>query len=100
MLVGFQRDEAAVFAFLLSAPIIAAAGGKQLFDIATGENAATRLENEYAVYAAGLVTAAFVGYAAIYFLVRYLRFNPLYLFVGYRIALGVLVLTLAAAGLV
>jgi undecaprenyl-diphosphatase len=98
MLVGFRRDEAAVFAFLLSAPIIAAAGGKQLFDIIRGEGGSSGLENEYLVYAAGLITAAVVGYAAIYFLVRYLRFNPLYLFVVYRVALGLLVLTLAAAG--
>jgi undecaprenyl-diphosphatase len=98
MLTGFRRDEAAVFAFLLSAPIIAAAGGKQLFDIITGDDGPSGLENEYLVYAAGLITAAVVGYAAIYFLVRYLRFNPLYLFVVYRIALGLLVLTLAAAG--
>ena len=98
MLVGLRRDEAAVFAFLLSAPIIAAAGGKQLFDILTGENAASGLENEYAVYITGLVTAAVVGYGAIYFLVRYLRINPLSLFVIYRIVLGVVVLALAGAG--
>jgi undecaprenyl-diphosphatase len=98
MLAGFRRDEAAVLAFLLSAPIIAAAGGKQLFDILTGDVATSGLENEYVVYGAGLVTAAVVGYAAIYFLVRYLRFNPLYLFVAYRLVLGALVLALAAAG--
>jgi undecaprenyl-diphosphatase len=98
MLAGFRREEAAVLAFLLSAPIIAAAGGKQLFDIVTGDVATSGLENEYAVYGAGLVTAAVVGYAAIYFLVRYLRFNPLYLFIAYRLVLGALVLALAAAG--
>jgi len=98
MLLGFRREEAAVFAFLLSAPIIAAAGGKQLFDILRGDVAATGLENEYLVYGAGLVTAAVVGYAAIAFLVRYLRSNKLYLFVGYRLILGTLVLALAAAG--
>jgi undecaprenyl-diphosphatase len=98
MLAGFRREEAAVFAFLLSAPIIAAAGGKQLFDIITGDVEASGLENEYLVYGAGLVTAAVVGYAAIYVLVRFLRFNPLYLFVAYRLVLGVIVLALAAAG--
>lgn len=99
MMLGFRRDEAAVLAFLLSAPIIAAAGGKQLFDIARGQTAAaTGLDNELAVYVAGLLSAALVGYAAIYFLVRFLRFNPLTLFITYRVALGVLVLVLAAAG--
>jgi undecaprenyl-diphosphatase len=100
MLRGFRREEAAVFAFLLSAPVIAVAGGKQIFDIVTGDNGSSGLENEFLVYAAGLLTAAVVGYAAIYFLVRYLRSNPLYLFVAYRVVLGLLVLALAAAGVV
>jgi undecaprenyl-diphosphatase len=99
MVAGFRRDQAAVFAFLLSAPIIVGAGGKQLFDIARGENTATGLDNEVAVYAAGLTAAAVVGYAAIHFLVRYLRVNPLYVFVAYRLVLGTLVLALAAGGL-
>jgi undecaprenyl-diphosphatase len=98
MLAGFRREEAAVFAFLLSAPIIAAAGGKQLFDILRGDVAASGLENEYLVYGAGLVTAAIVGYAAIAFLMRYLRRNPLYFFVVYRVLLGIVVLGLAATG--
>jgi undecaprenyl-diphosphatase len=98
MLSGFRREEAAVFAFLLSAPVIAAAGGKQIFDIVTGDNGPSGLENEFLVYLSGLLTAAIVGYSAIYFLVRYLRSNPLYLFIAYRIALGLLVLALAAGG--
>ena len=99
MLAGFRRDEAAVLAFLLSAPIIAAAGGKQLFDILRGESAsATGLDNELAVYAAGLLSAAIVGYGAIYSLVRYLRVHTLTVFVTYRVVLGVIVLALAAGG--
>jgi undecaprenyl-diphosphatase len=98
MLRGLRRDQAAVFAFLLSAPIIAAAGGKQLLDIARGEGGGSGLENEYAVYAAGLITAGLVGYAAIYVLVRFLRTNALYVFIIYRVALAFLVLSLAAAG--
>jgi undecaprenyl-diphosphatase len=97
MLRGFRRDEAAAFTFLLSAPIIAAAGGKQLFDIARGEGDGTGAD--LAVYAAGLFTAGAVGYAAIAFLLRYLRTNSLYIFVAYRIVLGVTVLTLVAAGI-
>ena len=98
MLAGFRREEAAVFAFLLSVPIIAAAGGKQLFDTLTGDAEASGLANQYLVYGAGLITAAIVGYAAIHFLVRYLRSNPLHLFVSYRLVIGAVVLALAAAG--
>lgn len=99
MFGGFRREEAAVFTFLLSAPIIAAAGGKQLFDIVRGSSDKAAVSNEYLVYGVGLVTAAVVGYAAIAFLVRYLRFNPLHVFVTYRVVAGVAVLALAAAGL-
>lgn len=96
MLAGLPRRDAAEFAFLLSAPIIAAAGGKQLFDIATG--AASEAGPGLAVYATGLLTAALVGYATIAFLMRYLRFNRLTVFVAYRLALGGLILALVAAG--
>jgi undecaprenyl-diphosphatase len=44
----------------------------------------------------GLITAAVVGYAAIAFLVRYLRTNPLSLFIAYRVIFGVSVLALVA----
>ena len=37
------------------------------------QSAATGLDNELAVYTAGLLAAAVAGYGAIYFLVRYLR---------------------------
>jgi undecaprenyl-diphosphatase len=95
MLAGFNREDAAVFTFLLSAPIIAAAGGKQIVD-ALRENEAGGAGFE--VYAVGLVTAGAVGYAAIAFLLRFLRTNTVYPFVVYRIALGVSVLALAATG--
>jgi undecaprenyl-diphosphatase len=93
---GFQRPEAAVFAFLLSGPIIAAAGGKQVFDILRGEGGTPA--GDLGVYLVGLVTAAIVGYAAIAFLVRFLRSNPLHIFIAYRLVLGVIVLGLAATG--
>jgi undecaprenyl-diphosphatase len=98
MASGFKRDEAAVFVFLLSAPVIAAAGGKQIFDVLRGEAASSGLENELLVYAAGLITAAVVGYIAVAFLLRYLRFNTLKVFIVYRLVLGTLVVALAAAG--
>jgi undecaprenyl-diphosphatase len=95
MFAGFKREEAAVFAFLLSAPIIAAAGGKQVFDLIRGDDGPSA---SIGVYVVGLVTAALVGYAAVAFLLRFLRGNPLYAFVAYRIILGVTVLGLVAAG--
>jgi undecaprenyl-diphosphatase len=96
MFAGFRREQAAVFTFLLSAPIIAAAGGKQLFDVIRGESNSTSMDNELLIYAVGMITAAVVGYAAIAFLVRYLRTNPLNLFIAYRVIFGIGVLALVA----
>jgi undecaprenyl-diphosphatase len=96
MFAGFKREEAATFAFLLSAPIIAAAGGKQVFDLLRGEDAGASAGLD--VYLVGLVAAGVVGYAAVAFLIRFLRTNSLYPFVYYRLALGSIVLVLATAG--
>ncbi|HWC31462.1 MAG TPA: undecaprenyl-diphosphatase UppP [Dehalococcoidia bacterium] len=95
MLLGLRREEAASFAFLLSAPVIAGAGGKQVFDaLRDGNEAAGGLD----VYLVGLVSAGVVGYLAVAFLLRYLRTNTLMPFVIYRVVLGVVVLGLVAAG--
>jgi undecaprenyl-diphosphatase len=96
MFDGFRREQAATFAFLLSAPIIAAAGSKQLFDIIRGENGES--DAGFAVYAVGLITAGIVGYVAIAFLLKYLRTNSLNVFIVYRVVLGLIVLGLVAAG--
>jgi undecaprenyl-diphosphatase len=95
MFDGFKREQAAVFTFLLSGPIIAAAGGKQLFDIARGEGEGSV---DISVVATGMLTAFVVGYAAIAFLIPYLRNNPLSIFVAYRVLLGLTVLGAVAAG--
>jgi undecaprenyl-diphosphatase len=95
MLAGFRREQAASFAFLLSAPVIAGAGGKQLFDVLRhGSDSAGGLD----VYIVGLLSAAVVGYAAVAFLMQYLRVNTLLAFVAYRVVLGVVVLGLVAGG--
>ena len=91
LLRGFERREAASFAFLLSAPIIAGAGGKTLLDVAQ-EFADGKLGgDDAAFFATGFVFAAVVGYAAIAFLLRFLASNTLRPFVYYRVGLGLLV---------
>jgi undecaprenyl-diphosphatase len=95
MFDGFKREQAAVFTFLLAAPITAAAGLKQVFDIARGHTEGT---TGGAVIATGVVVSFVVGFAAIAFLIPYLRTNRLNVFAAYRVALGVVVLGLVAAG--
>jgi len=93
-----ERPDAATFGFLLSAPVIAGAGGlalaRSLVDVAQGELGG----EEIAFFITGMVFAAIVGYAAIAFLLRFLVTNTLVPFVYYRVGLAVVVLGAVAAG--
>jgi undecaprenyl-diphosphatase len=94
LLRGFDRAAAARYSFLLSVPAVVLSGVFELRDIG-GSNEAS------AVATAIATLAAFVsGYAAIAWLLRYLRTHSLNAFVAYRIPLGILVIVLAASGAV
>jgi undecaprenyl-diphosphatase len=95
VLARLRREEEASFEFLLSAPVIAGAGGKQLFDMLRDGSSSS---NDIDVFVVGFIAAGIVGYAAVAFLLRYLRANTLIGFVVYRVLLGVTVLGLVAAG--
>jgi undecaprenyl-diphosphatase len=97
MMLGLRREQAAAFAFMLSAPIIAAAGGLQVLRILTG-SASAGAGDQVALVAIGMVTAGAVGFGAIAFLMRFLRGNPLHVFIAYRLLLGALIFGLVAAG--
>ncbi|MFC4564275.1 undecaprenyl-diphosphate phosphatase [Nocardiopsis mangrovi] len=92
MLLGFKRKDAAEYAFLLAMPAVFASGAYQLTDIG-GE--------EYAGWTAtivGTVVAFVVGYAVIAWFMRFIQTNSFMPFVYYRIALGILILTLVSFG--
>ncbi|WP_067974397.1 undecaprenyl-diphosphate phosphatase [Nocardiopsis trehalosi] len=92
MLLGFQRKDAAEYAFLLAMPAVFASGFYQLTDIG-GE--------QYAGWTAtivGTVVAFVVGYAVIAWFMRFISTNSFMPFVYYRIALGILILTLVSFG--
>jgi undecaprenyl-diphosphatase len=86
MALGFRRDAAARFSFLLSVPAVAAAGVFELPKVlhAVGDNRVPLM--------VGLTVAAVSGYASIAWLLRFLRSRPTTLFVVYRIALGIVLL--------
>jgi undecaprenyl-diphosphatase len=89
---GFDRVAAARYSFLLSVPAVVLSG---LFELRkVGEDGAP---SATATAIATLVAFA-TGYLAIAWLLRYLSTHTLEVFVVYRIALGVLVLALAATG--
>ena len=90
MLLGYTREEAARFAFLLSFPIILAGGGlkvKELVD--TGAFSA-----EVLPLIVGAIVAFISALAAIHFLISFLKKNSLLWFAGYRVLLAIVVLVL------
>ena len=92
LFLGFDRASAARYSFLLSVPAVVLSGLFELRKIGEEEGAGlgpTLL---------GTFFAFIVGYASIAFLLRWLANHTMGIFVVYRVALGVLVLVLTAAG--
>lgn len=108
LFAGLSRPTAARFSFLLSLPSVFGAGMKELYDeykhfkhpdpdmppslFASSDDALS--------LAVGLVVSAIVGYAAIAWLLSFLRRYTLFAFVAYRLVLGVTILLLIASGFV
>lgn len=89
LLMGFPRDEAARFSFLLGVPIMIGTGLYQVYKIATG----TVLSTPVSVMLLGMVAAAVSGYLAIAGLLALVKRRSLVGFAVYCIVFGTLVLT-------
>lgn len=90
VLAGLDRATAARFSFLLGIPITAAAGAlKTVHLLRAGLDA-----GEGGPLLAAMAAAFVSGWAAVWFLVGYLRRRSLMPFVLYRLALALLILTL------
>jgi undecaprenyl-diphosphatase len=85
---NFKRDTAAKFSFYLSTPIIGGAVAKKTLDIIK-EHAGLE---QMAPFAVGIIVSGIVGYLSIAFMMRYLQTHNTYVFVIYRIVLGIAVL--------
>ena len=92
LFLGYTREDAARFSFLLSIPAVVLSGLFSLKDVGAGDGA-----GPVATVVATLVSFV-VGYAAIAWLLRYLVRHSTAVFVGYRVALGVLLIVLLATG--
>lgn len=88
MFRGFDRPSAARFAFLISVPVMLAAGGYEMLDVLQMPNLGEFLP----LLAVGFVTAAIVGWFAIKWLIDYLSKRSLYVFAAYCAIMGILVL--------
>lgn len=89
LFMGFTRESAARFSFLLSIPSVFASGMLQLFEQIKFIDQSGVVNLIIATIVSGIS-----GYAAIDFLLKYLRKNTTFVFIYYRIALGVLILIL------
>ena len=87
MFRGFDRPSAARFAFLMSVPVMLAAGGYEMLDVLKMPNISEFLP----LLAVGFLTAAVVGWFAIKWLIDYLGRHSLYVFAAYCAVLGVIV---------
>ena len=91
--LGFKREEAARFSFLLGIPAIALAGVKELWEL----HRANLDMHGWSILALGLVVASISAFAAIWTLMHVLERFSAWPFVIYRGAVGViLLLTLAS----
>lgn len=93
MFSGLTREAAARFSFMLGTPVILGIGLVKSADLVRhGDSGTSGL-----ALAVGFVTAALVGVLTIRFLLAFLQRRSLWPFIGYRAALGLLLLALAAA---
>ena len=95
LFAGLTRETAARFSFLLSIPAIAASGLLEL-----KEAVAKLPPGSYGALAVATIVAGIVGYASIWFLLRYLRTHSTSLFIVYRVIVGVAILAALSAGYV
>lgn len=86
MFRGFDRVSAARFAFLMSVPVMLAAGGYEMLDVIQMPN----LSEFLPLLAVGFIAAAIVGWMAIKWLIDYLSNHSLYVFAAYCAIVGIL----------
>lgn len=90
MLRGFDRPSAARFAFLMSVPVMLAAGAYELLDVLQMPN----LTEFLLPLAVGFVSAAVSGWLAVRWLIGYLSKRSLYAFAVYCAVIGIISLTI------
>ncbi|MFD7452166.1 undecaprenyl-diphosphate phosphatase [Kitasatospora sp. NPDC059827] len=92
LLLGYSREAAARYSFLLAIPAVLASGTLELFKIGEGPAPA------WGPTILATLIAFAVGYAAIAWFLRYISNNSFLPFVVYRVLLGVLIIGLVAGG--
>ncbi|MBX9664059.1 MAG: undecaprenyl-diphosphate phosphatase [Novosphingobium sp.] len=92
--LGFRREEAPRFSFLLGIPAIALAGSKELWEL----HKANLDMHGWSILALGLIVASISAFVAIWALMRILERFSAWPFVVYRGLLGILLLVASSKG--
>lgn len=95
LFLGLKRDDAARFSFLLSAPIIAGAGLKSMYDVFKESQGGSLGTGDLFLYLIGFLAAAVTGFFTIKFLLQYLRTRSTDIFVYYRWVLAAFLIVVA-----
>lgn len=91
MFMGFKRDEAALYSFLLAVPTILAASG---YDLYKSKDLLVLASNNLTLLAVGFLVSFISAYVVINWFIKYLQKNTLNIFAIYRIILALIILGL------
>jgi undecaprenyl-diphosphatase len=92
LFLGYTRSAAVRYSFLLAIPAVVASGIFQLPDVFAGDGPTV------AQMAVATIIAFVVGFASIAWLLRYVERHSVYLFVWYRVVLGVVLFVALGSG--
>jgi undecaprenyl-diphosphatase len=95
LFLGFDRETAARFSFLMSIPAVAASGLLEFYQSMKYVN-----KDGFVLIIVSTIISAIVGYISIGLLLRYLKTKSMMIFIVYRIFIGVLILVLITLGIV
>lgn len=95
LFVGLDRESAARFSFLLSIPAVFLSGLFELYEALKFIDPSL-----IANMIVSTIVSGIFGYIAIDFLLKYLRKNTTFLFIYYRIALGIAIIILITYGII
>lgn len=91
LVLRYKREDAAIYSFLLAVPTILAAS---LYDLYKSKDLLMNPQTDWVSLAVGFVVSFIVAYAAVRWLIGYLRHNTLVLFGYYRLVLAIIVVLL------
>lgn len=94
LFLGFNRETAARFSFLMSIPAVAASGLLQFYQATKYIDKTGFVDLIIATIVSGVV-----GYLSIEFLLKYLKTKSMFVFIVYRIIVGVAIIVFLATGI-